>query len=108
MPERQQKKKKPRVDPDAVETESAVERIARVSLALIERKLKGVHAGYIRPDSKDPLPTKEISVGNQVEALIQVRLYPLPACRTSPHEPSLLNPLQEATNASNLGRMYIG
>lgn len=70
------------MDPDAPE-ESAVERVARVALTLIERKLKGVHAAYIKSESaRDSLPTKEISVANQVEALIQVR----PAQTTSPRQ----------------------
>jgi hypothetical protein len=63
--------------------ETSIDAIGSVALDLIERKLRGVRAAYIPKGV--PEPTKEISVGNQVEALIQ-----------------------EATNPVNLAKMYVG
>ncbi|CDZ97128.1 serine threonine-protein kinase atr [Phaffia rhodozyma] len=64
-------------------SETSILALAQRSLEPIERKLRGVQAGYVAPNQ--PAPTKEITVSNQVEALIQ-----------------------EATNPVNLARMYVG
>ena len=63
--------------------DTSINALARKALVPIERKLRGVQAGYVAPNQ--PAPTKEITVSNQVEALIQ-----------------------EATSPVNLARMYIG
>lgn len=63
--------------------ETSIDAIGSVALDLIERKLRGVRAAYVPKGVPDA--TKEISVGNQVEALIQ-----------------------EATNPVNLAKMYVG
>lgn len=76
-------KNKPRVDPDEHVEAPTIESLASKALAPIERKLRGVQAAYVAPG--EPVPTKEISVGNQVEAVIQ-----------------------EATSKLNLARQYIG
>lgn len=63
--------------------DTSINALARKALVPIERKLRGVQAGYVAPNQA--APTKEITVSNQVEALIQ-----------------------EATNPVNLARMYVG